>query len=357
MSDTIQSVAHVAPSLIADDLREMGATRIVECPDILTHGPSTDDPKKHRKIRLKYWRKIYELILPPQKHQHIDEALAGFEDGYLSSEQLGSAARHAADGQRIVVWTSPAWEDRLMMWQILRGLVDQGVGADQIATAEVQTDMGEGEEPTFLSLRECGIDDLVAAFDDLFYPNTVYVDAGADLWSTFASASPRQWAIAIPHTTKFFPQMPHFAEQYGSLFPNADYANQRITLSEFDSALLASLDKTHMRTALDVTGGELLEDFGFFDDLVFPARLREWALCDADDPYVVEEAVHEASDVFEMFRFRLTERGEQLVAEGCEPERRLPMLQIGDGRLYAGKKPWVRVVEGDVWFFERYDAE
>jgi hypothetical protein len=357
MADTIQTVAHVAPSLIADDLREMGAKRVVESPDILTHGPSTDDPKKHRKIRLKYWRKIYELVLPPDKHEHIDDALAAFEDGYLSSEQLGSAAKHEAHGQRIVVWTSPAWEDRLFLWMVFRGLMDQGVAPDQIATAQVENDIADGEKTNFLSLRECGLDDLVSGFDDLFYPNTVYVDAGADLWNTFASGSPRQWAIAIPHTTKFFPQMPQFAEAYGSLFPNADYATGRITLSEFDSALLASLEEAHLKTAMDVTGGDLLVDFGFFDDLVFPARLREWALCDEDDPYVVEEAVPEAENVFEMFRFRITERGQQLLAEGCEPERRLPMLQIGDSRLYAGKNPWVRVVDGEVWYFERYDAD
>ncbi|MGM0558050.1 MAG: hypothetical protein ACQEVA_16820 [Myxococcota bacterium] len=356
MTDTIQEVTHVAPSLIAEDLRQMGANAVVECPDILTHGPSTDDPKKHRKIRLKYWRKIYELVLPPDKHDHIDDALASFEGGYLSSEQLGSAAKHEAGDARVVVWTSPAWEDRLMLWMVFRGLLDQGVPASQIATAEMRAQVGEEEDDAFLSLRECGFDDLVAAFDDVFYPKEVYVEAGADLWSNFASASPRQWAIAIPHTTKFFPQMPHFAEQYGALFPNADYDNGRITLSEFDSALLASLDEARLQSALDVTGGELLEDFGFFDDLVFPARLREWALCDPDDPYVVEEAAPEADDVFEMFRFRITERGQELLADGAEPKRRLPMLQIGDSRLYAGKEPWVRVVEDDVWFFERYGS-
>src|SRR5699024_9320822 len=68
--------------------------------------------------------------------EQIDAAMRPFEGGYLSAEQLGSAAGRAAAGGRIVIWTTPTLEDRLFLWFACRALLMEGVSVEQIAIAE-----------------------------------------------------------------------------------------------------------------------------------------------------------------------------------------------------------------------------
>jgi hypothetical protein len=358
MADQFDNVAHIAPATITALLEELGAQSVVEFPDLLTHGPVTTDPKKHRKARLKYWRKLYASILAGDAADQVHGAMHRLEEGYLSAEQIGSAARHAAGGGRIVIWTTPTFEDRLFLWFVLHALIEEGVSVGSIATAEPRVPLEgvDGEEVRYASLRGLEVDELAAGFEDLFYPVLVYAEAGANLWETFGSVSPRQFALAIPHTTKFFPEFAVFAEDYGRLFPVVeDKWTKQVSLSEFDRDLLERLDAQEMRSAQEIIDDEFALKYAFLDELVFLARLRAWSDTDTDDAYVVTQANDATEDVFEKFSYRLTERGQELLDEGFEPGRKLPIFFVGDSRLYAGKKPWVRVVEGQHWWFERFD--
>ena len=357
MVDQFDNVAHVAPATIGEMLDDLGAQHVVEFPDLLTHGPVSPKPKRHRKARLKYWRKLYESLLADKASDQVEQAMALLEDGYLSTEQLGSAAAHASSGGRIVVWTTPTLEDRLFLWFVFDALLAKGVAFERIATAEprVALPADDEEEPRYTSLRGLELDEIATGFDDLFYPELVYVEAGANLWESFCSVSPRQFAISIPHTAKFFPEFPVFAEDYGRLFPTVDGEGAQIVqLSEFDQDLLERLD-TEPKTGLEIVDDIFAEKYAFLDDLVFLARLRDWSAREKTDPYVVAEANLDTDDVFAQFSYRLTERGRQLLEEGFEPGRKLPIFFVGDARLYAGKKPWVRVLSGDYWWFERFD--
>jgi hypothetical protein len=356
MVDQFDSVTHIAPAAIAGDLVGLGAEKVVEYPDLLTHGPVARKPKRHRKARLDYWRALFETIVADDGAM-IDEAMESLERGYLSTEQLGSAAAHLAGEGRIVIWSTPAFEDRLFLWFAFEALVEEGVGADQIATAEPRVELvvEEGADVGFASLRTLQIDELAVGFDDLFYPEPIYVEAGANLWETFSSKSPRQFALSIPHTTKFFPQIAVFAEEYGRLFPVVSgQGAERIGLSELDAALLGRLDTDQWRKGSDILDDEILERYGFLDDIVLLGRIGAWSQCEPEKTYVEANPVPEA-EVFDQHEYRLTTRGEELVEEGFEAGRRLPIFYVGDSRLYAGKKPWVRVVEGEHWWFERYE--
>jgi hypothetical protein len=358
MADQFDNVAHVAPATITDLLRELGAESVVEFPDLLTHGPVATDPKRHRKARLKYWRKLYESLLVGESKGQIVGAMDRLENGYLSAEQIGSAALHAAGDGRIVIWTTPTFEDRLFLWFVFHALIAEGVPVGRIATAEprVQLEAAEDEDVRYASLRGLEVDELAGGFEELFYPVLVYAEAGANLWETFSSVSPRQFAIAIPHTTKFFPEFAVFAEDYGRLFPIAEGERaKKVRLSEFDTDLLAQLDEEESRTGLEIIDDLFALKYAFLDDLVYLARLRAWSSADEDNPYVVCKPNEDSNDVFEQFSYRLTERGRELLDEGFEPGRKLPVFFVGDSRLYAGKKPWVRVVDGEYWWFERFD--
>lgn len=360
MSEQINEVVHIAPATIAGELAELGAERVAEFPDLLTHGPVARDPKKHRKARLKYWRKLYRSILAGENTASVDELMATLEDGYLSSEQLGSAANHMAKGDRIVVWTTPTFEDRLFLWMVFHALLEEGVEARRIATAEPQVVVSEETDDAtrYASLRALETDELVRGYDDLFYPELVYIDAGANLWETFSSSSPRQFAISIPHTRKFFPAFDTFAEDYGNVFPeSAGEGAQRLEVSQLDRALLERLAEQESATAHDIIDDELVERFAFLDELVFLGRLRAWSRADESDPYVEAEEHGDEEDVFAQYTYRITERGRGLLEEGFEAGRKLPIFYIGDARLYAGKKPWVKVVSGKYWWFERFQPD
>ncbi len=362
MSDEFDEVVHVAPATISEDLIELGAENVVAFPDLLTHGPVSVDPKRHRAARLKYWRGIFESVVAEGDEATVAAAMARLEDGYLSTEQLGSAAAHAAGDERIVIWSTPTFEDRLFLWFAFEALTTKGVPESQIATAEPRIELAAiaEEPPRFASLRSLEVTEIARGFDELFYPQLIYVEAGANLWETFSSNSPRQFAISIPHTTKFFPEFDVFAEDYGRLFPMVQGESpSRVELSELDADLLGRLDEGEERSAAEIFDAALLERYGYLDEVVLLARLQTWAAHDSDDPYIEETNIEETSDadvddLFEQHAYRLTERGRELLEEGFEPGRKLPLFFVGDSRLYAGKKPWVRVIINENWWFERY---
>lgn len=360
MADTFDRVVHVAPTAIADELGELGAQSVVEFPDLLTHGPVSIDPKRHRKERLAYWRSLMEKVVGRPDTDAADQAMALFEGGYVSSEQVGSAAAQAAGDAQIVVWTTPTLEDRLFLWFCFEALVGQGVEAEQMATAEprVRLNASGEEEARFASLRGLEPDELVAGYDELFYPKPIYVEAGANLWETFASASPRQIALSIPHTTKFFPEFDVFAEDYGRLFPVArGEGAERLELSALDTDLLSRLEVGQKQTAAEVIDAELGQRYAYLDDLALLARLCDWGNFETAEPYVTYEVDREADDVFERHAFGLTARGASLLEEGFEAGRTLPLFYVADSRLYAGQKPWVRRIVGGNWWFERFEPE
>ncbi len=348
--DTVQNVAHFVPPGQADRLEELGAEVVVEFGDTLTHGPSREDPKDHRERRLDYWRRVYETLLDGDGR--VDEATDELASGYLSAEQLGSKAEQYADRRRLVVWTTPTFADRLFLWMCFDAFQKAGIAANRIATAEPQRPVSPDEREYF-ALRDLEADEVVEGFDNLIYPKEVYVQAGAQLWQTFSTGSPRQFAISIAHTEKFFPEIGTIGENYGAMFPVVDGEQaETIELSALDRTLLGVLDDDQWTTAFDVLGSEFVEQFHFVDDPAVGARLVEWAEADEESPYLEWRATDE-DRIFERRAFRLTERGRRLLREGIDAEDELPVFEVGDCRIYAGPEPWVKVIEGEDWWFAR----
>jgi hypothetical protein len=355
--DTFQNVAHLAPSSIADRLEELGAEHLIPFPDVLSHGPARLDPKAHRADRLAYWRSLYEDAADNPDGEVVSDALKSLEDGYLSPEQVGSVVKHHAKDRRIVIWTSPTFQDRLLLWMTFHAAREADVPAERLATAEPQISVPDIEDRYF-PLRDLEIDELVEGFDALIYPEPIYTQAGADLWETFASASPRQFAISVAHTEKFFPEIATLAEHYGWMFPSVDNeGGSSIQLSDFDARLLGQLKEGGWKTPFEILGGEWIEDFDFVGDLAIAARLHRWAGLESEEPCLEVRDTTDDAPLFERREYRLTGRGEALMSQGFEVGTDVPVLQIGDTRVYAGPTPWVRVVEDEHWWFERFDPE
>lgn len=351
MTDTIQNVVHFVPAPAGELLEDLGAEEIVEFKDVLSHGPSREEPKDHGSSRLDYWRGLYERVIGADGE--IDGAIADLDDSYLTAEQLGSVAKHFCDDRRIVVWSTPAFEDRLFLWMVFDAALKAGVPTERLATAEPQVPVPPDEED-FYAIRDLAVDELVEGFDELLYPEGVYVEAGAQLWQTFASASPRQFAISVPHTDKFFPNIATIAENYGWMFPTVEgEGGSTMELSRFDEQLLESVS-AGWTEPIEVLGAEFVEPFHFVDDLAIAARLVDWA----ETPYLESrEAEESKGGLFERHAYRLTEEGEELIEEGFTGENDAPILLLGDCRIYAGQNPWVKVVEDEYWWFERFSSE
>ena len=353
MTDTIQNVAHFAPAGIREKLEDLGAEVVIEYRDVLSHGPSRYEPKKHRESRLSYWRSLYRQVLGDAESGDIDEAVAELENSYLSSEQLGSKMVQHADERRIVFWTTPTFEDRLFLWMGFHAFRETDVAVNRIATAEAQAPVPP-EDDDFFALRDLEIEELVEGFDEIVYPEEIYVQAGAQLWQVFSSESPRKFAISIPHTEKFFPNIGIIAENYGSMFPVARGKDASgYELSEFDSELLGTLSPERWQTAFDVLGAEFVERFHFVDDLAIAARLASWADYAEEAPYVESRPVDDPPSIFEGREYRLAERGSELLEKGFSEDDSAPIIELGDCRIYAGAEPWVKVIDGEHWYFER----
>lgn len=357
MEDTFENVAHVVPTGIVDTIEELGGEHVLEFPDSVAHGPVDDDPKRHRDLRLDYWRGLYDRLLGETDGEMARRRLESLEDGYVSTEQLGSVIAHHARERRVVLWSTPTLEDRLLLWFAFEAANSADVEVRRIGTAEPQVPVTPDEEEYF-GLRDLELDELAEGFDELVYPKEIYAEAGANLWQTFASSSPRKFAISIPHTEKFFPNIARLGERYGWLFPVADGEDaDRLFPSKLDDTLLASVPSDEWATPLDILGGELVEDFPFIEDLVMAARLVDWARHADEHPYLESRVEDDAAGPFGRLAFRRTERADRICEEGFGEADGAPILEIGDCRVYASSQPWAKIVEGEYWWFERFDPK
>lgn len=355
MADTFQNVVHVVPAGVAERLRELGAEAFVEFPDTVSHGPSHDEPKRHRELRLAYWRELYQNSLGADEST-IDEAVAELEGGYLSAEQLGSVMAHHAGERRVVIWSTPAFEDRLFLWMAFEAARDAGISVDRLATAEPHVPVPPDDDDHY-ALRDLELEELAEGFDELVYPKEIYARTGADLWQTFASASPRKFAISVPHTEKFFPNIETIAEQYGWMFPVAEGEDsETLKLSRFDRELLGAVPSDDWRTPFDILGEPFVEDFHFVDDLAMAARLVDWSSAGDQGAYLERREEAEDGGPFQRFAFRRADGAERICDEGLLERDAPPVLRLGDCRIYAGAEPWTKVVDGEFWWFERFET-
>lgn len=357
MADTIQNVAHFVPAGVAGLLEDLDAEVVVECNDTLSHGPSRREPKAHRDVRLAYWRGLYERVLADEPDGTVDAAIDELEESYLSAEQIGSKIDQYVEDRRIVIWSTPTLEDRLFMWLCFDAVQGVDIPANRVATAEPQIPITPGDEENYFSLRDLEVEELLEGFEDLVYPKEIYIQAGAQLWQSFGSASPRQFAISMPHTEKFFPNITAIGGDYGSMFPTVEGEGaETMHPSAFDRELLDLLSEDEWRTPFEVLVGEFVDDFHFVDDLAMAARLQQWADHADEAPYVESRPHEDPAGMFERTEYRLTERGRSLIEEGVGDEDSAPVLELGNCRIYAGPTPWVRVIEGEHWWFERFES-
>lgn len=140
------------------------------------------------------------------------------------------------------------------------------------------------------------------------------------------------------------------------MFPTVEGEDaEQMWPSAFDRELLGLLSRETWETPFDLLVGEFVEQFHFVDDLAMVARLEAWAEEADEPPYVERRPVEDPAGLFERSEYRLTERGEALIEEGFGEEDSAPVLEMGNCRIYAGPTPWVRVVEGEHWWFERFE--
>lgn len=355
MEDTIPQVAHVVPTGVADRLEELGAETVLEFADNLAHGPAHSEPKRHRELRLEYWRTLYERLL--DDGDAASDAVDSLRDTYLSTEQLGSVIAHHAAERRVVLWSTPTLEDRLLLWFAFEAADRADVSIDRIATAEPQVAVTPEEEDYF-ALRDLEVEELAEGFDNLVYPEEIYAQTGAQLWQTFSSSSPRKFAISVPHTEKFFPNITNLAERYGWMFPVAESEDaDRVSPSRLDCALLEAVPDDAWAPPMEILGGELVEDFHFIDDLAVAARLVDWADAAEDAPYLERRVEDPDGGPFGHLAFRRTDRADRICEEGLGDQDEPPILLLGDCRVYAGEPPWTKVVDGDYWWFDRFDPD
>src|SRR5690554_1356195 len=380
MSEVGQEVAeHVvdlAPSVTGGILKRLGAKSVLTYPDLLTHGPVSADSKRHRKERLKYLRAFYTSLYsgnPAANKTQVDAAMRPLEGGYLTAEQFGSAAGRLAKGGRFVIWTTPTFEDRLFLWFACSALLQEGISPDRIGIAEPQILLPSPipARARYANLRQLSDEDFEAEFDEVFYPEPIYIETAANLWETFASVSPRQLAVSVGHTRKFFPQFFVFIEDFANLFPRATEPPGRrrdtrsrhaLRLSEFDHDLFANLSDAEFRMADEVLDDDLLEKYAYLGELAALVRLREWGEATGEDAsYLIVEPNPERApgdaDPMAQFRYRLSAAGRALFEDGFEAGRKLPIFTSGNARTYAGKKPWVSLKDESTWNFERFGSD
>ncbi|MDB4966692.1 MAG: hypothetical protein JWN44_2381 [Myxococcales bacterium] len=309
----------------ADTVRRAGAppAAVHVRKDLLTVGPSDDDPARHRALRAAYWEMARE---PAAALDHPS----------------GVAAASTAP---VALWATPAWSDQLWLWWTLDALGRAGVDAGRLWLAEPRS-----LEHPLASVGGVSVKAAAAAFDCAAPVTDAQLCEGAALWLKYAASSPLGFDEARRAGSVNYPELPTSAEVHGDWFPRR--VDGRLRLAELDALVLSTLAEEWRTPAelLTADGGSEISERLFmpFGDRFFLRRLREWA-----ERGMARSEPRPGSTPFESIAYRIEPAGRQLVDDGLDSVADAPPLYVGGCLVNDPRSPWVRVSDGDGWRLER----
>jgi hypothetical protein len=298
---------HIATSPdIAKGVARVVRSPVPSVPENLMLGPSALDAAAHIEARCAFW--AFDA-----------RERARFRRAY---DALRSAVE---EGAQVTVWTSPLWQDRLMLWALGAWRARRGGAPVSVvmlsAASSHAADIGAG------SLRITAADVRAG----------VLAEAHADVllrrWEQITASTPVLAGLTVDA------EMVEMGRFQAEFLPRRHGAG--LALSRVDGLLFACLGEAE-KTPVEVlvtrssAGDELRRVSEYIGDVFIARRLSEWSHRGALDatPHRPERLMNEA-------RYRISTTGWSLVGDGLDNVTQAPPLSIWGTRAYDPAALWV----------------
>jgi len=245
--------------------------------------------------------------------------------------------------QRIVVWTSGLWSDRLMLWALCAWRLryrPEHPDLDIVVLGDAPEDgFGYG----FVHVKPA---DARRGLDDARTLSRTRVQHMARSWRKVSGRSP-VLSIEGGRADRVRKDLVDLGTHQAAFFPRVD--GSALTLSRIDELLFSCLDKG-WSTPVDVlmhrspAGEELMKHWMIrISDCSFATRLRQWA--EHRGAEAALESVPHRPDRPPMLeaRYRLTAAGHAIKRHGLTEIAQGPPLPMWGATAYDPEDPWVVV--------------
>ncbi|AUX27348.1 hypothetical protein SOCEGT47_079360 [Sorangium cellulosum] len=290
--------------------------------DNVLEGPCASDPEDHCERRCDYWN------------------LRGRERTQFRS-RFHDVIDALKSRQRIVVWTSGLWSDRLMLWALCAWRLryrPEHPDLDIVVLGDAPEDgFGYG----FVHVKPA---DARRGLDDARALSRTRVQHMARSWRKVSGRSP-VLSTEGGRAGRVRKDLAELGTHQAAFFPRVD--GSALTLSWVDELLFACLDKD-WSTPVDVfmhrssAGEELRTGWGMrIGDCFLAMRLRQWA--EHRGAEAALESVPYRTDRPPMLeaRYRLTAVGDKIKRHGLAEIAQGPPLPVWGVTAYDPRAPWV----------------
>lgn len=334
----------------AGALKSAGGRRVVPLPDNLALGPCSRSLKLHPKLRQRFWQLAYATVRSdPDFNEVTDDsvALAGAD---------GVAEAQARSGGPIFVWGTGTWNDLLMLGWLFGGAARSGGEWDRALLAgdlKITTPLGWFNPEQLSPYGRCA--QQVAAPLRL---------ALLELWRAYTAPTPEHLERLRRAPLDPLPTLLEGLGIYASQLPQRVPRSRRLRLPLVDEVLLRIVPTRRFVRFPDLFKGTpsfrarwprsgLMSMLSYFGDLFPQARLAAWSI--GRDPAIEQIALPAGTDPGGRpynTSWRLTERGQKLVARGLDDVEDCPEQIIG-GYRSGRTESWCCSSRGGGWRLEQ----
>jgi hypothetical protein len=295
--------------------------------DLLLIGPCASDPEVHYERRFHFWK------------------LRG-RDRTQDRSRFHGVLNALKSHERIVVWTSGLWNDRLALWALCAWRLryrPEDPDLDIVVLGDAPED---GFSRGFVRVKPA---DARRGLADARAQSLTRVRYMARSWRKLCGRSPVLSAEG-GRAGRARKDLVELGIHQAVFFPRVD--GRTLTLSRFDELLFSCLDKD-WSTPADVflhrssAGEELRDGWGMrIGDVSLAMRLRAWAEHRGAEaalesvPFRPERPMLEA-------RYRLTAAGETIKRHGLAEIAQGPPMPMWGATAYDPADPWVVVNDGE----------
>jgi hypothetical protein len=293
--------------------------------DNMLLGPCASDPEVHCEQRCDYWD-------------------LGGRERTLFRSRFHDVINALKSRQRIVVWTSGLWMDRLMLWAFCAWRLRYRPEDPDLHIVVLGDAPEDGFRRAFVRVKPA---DARRGLDDVSAQSRTRVQHMARSWRKVSGRSP-VLATEGGRADRARKDLVEMGTHQAAFFPRVD--SGALTLSRIDELLFSCLDVKDWRTPLDVlmqrspAAEELWKIWMFrIGDITVAMRIRQWA--EHRGAEAALESVPYRTDRPPMLdaRYRLTAAGEAIKQHGLTEIAHGPPWPMWGVMAYDPANPWVVV--------------
>lgn len=321
----------------------MGAVLIL---DILTRGPCDADLSQQVAKRMRFHDTVLTRHSSRLARRRLRSSTCSVR--YVNTCQELHIALRVFDAKApVVIWTTPNWEEQLLLCWLCDSLREQQHLRNRLWYVESAVSSDKNE---FVKIASQSGKELANAFTRARRLGAELRRRAGTLWRAYAGPSPVRFDRLRRRVSYVLPWFMSASDVIGAFFPR--WQRGRLWLSEFDATLLKVLANSDWVRPYDVVRGS--HKWHSFNPSPFDIlrRLRDWEEHCCDAPAITCKYIEGANELTSV-AFQITKAGRRLIVRGIESLDVVPALTLGGWTVSCQKQAWVRSGSHNRWQIER----